>query len=445
MNFNQKLNPCLLPFYDCIGYGFIANRDIKGVFRKDSFQTEDIFRGQRLIDNSYELKNDTYYNIGIFRSGKHATMENLLQVTELYCDIDNHLTGGFTLQKAQEFIDQIDKYFDIDIPRPTRIDFTGRGIQFHWHLKECYDIAKWRIVQEGIQTLLDAIFEKESVLCVANSLKLDILTNQNRYLRAPDTYNIKGQTLSHTLYEEHKRYEINEIIREYEIPIPKDGKRRGVKSAKELASINQKDVLGATPKERQSWSKTEKWYEYRLINEKRLSDLFKIQQLRNDRGYVEGYRSMMIREYCHIAKQLYPGDQKTQKERVYAFNDGFIKPLRNTEVDAWLRATWNSKEYRQHTNNTIISVLGISLSEMESLETIITKKMKNARYYQAHKERLKELDRQRYQSTKQKNQAEREQRIKQAQLLYLKGKTVREIASLLNCHYATVSRYINSK
>lgn len=443
MNYNQKLNPCLLPFYDRAGYGFIANMDKKGDFKKDSFLIEDILRGQSLINSSAELKNDTYYNIGIFRNGKHANMENLLQVTELYCDIDNHLTGGFTLQKAQSFIDQIDKYFDVEIPRPTRIDFTGRGIQIHWHLKECYDMAKWRIVQEGLQTLLDSIFEKESVLCVANSLKLDRLTNQNRYLRAPDTYNTKGQTLSHTLYEERKQYEINDIIRKYEIPIPKDGKRRGVKSAKELADIKQKDVLGATTQQKQSWSKTEKWYEYRLVNEKRLSDLFKIQQLRNDRGYVEGYRSMMIREYCHIVKKLYPGDTKAQKERVYAFNDGFTKPLKQSEIEAWLRATWNSKEYRQHTNNTIISVLDISLSEMESLETIVTKQVKNARYYQANKERLKELDRQRYQATKQKKRAERKERIKQAQALYLKGKTVREIAKSLNIGLATVSRYIN--
>lgn len=308
---------------------------------------------------------DTYISINSFYIPKRK-IENVRRINGLYLDIDNHNTE-ITKHSIEGALYTLYKdYFNIIIPEPSLMLFTGRGFQLFFKIDDLpkQGLPLWQLVQNEIVNKMNDF----------NYFNFEIdtsCTDVTRVLRAVGTVNTKVNNKAYCIELNNNSYRLNELIDDY---FPN------------LKITNKKYKKNKTSSEK----KTLYLYTLHSLHYARLNDIVALQKLRNYEGKACREKMCFLYRYYSI---LFSLDKEKALEDTIDFNNNFNKPLalRNVKTqtrsaekafDEWIKNNSNGIYRRggyNYRNSTLIRFLRITEEEQRYLKTIISKEEKNRR------------------------------------------------------------------
>lgn len=446
----RHLNPSLVPYTNYH----------EGVFRMveaDNFNSTILqpidSKTLRELNLYIDTNKDTsfYSSIGLFNpTSKRATENNVIAITQHIVDIDSHgLQESITKQEAQALTNYLIQVSEAgELPRPSLIKFTGRGLHISWNLKETkgepQNIELWKATQKGlIKRLNDLLVKfKEGAFinfmhinnyCLSEALTStetdSKIIDAQRVMRMCNSTNLKANKSVEALFISEAVYTQETFIKgfNFEVKASKKGKVVNIeellKCSKELEKVN-----GSTAKFKAPHLQK---FSTQVLRRMRLRDMFTLIRMRNARGWFKGYRNELIA----IVMQLVREEKKSPAvllNEVLAYNDTFKIPLEEREINRTFKSCINSPQ-KYYRTETIVEILDISMEEQQGLKALISHKEKNRRYYQHEKNSRLEA--------KEKALSERYSTI-----IYFrqKGATVENIANMLNLSVRTIKYNIKT-
>ena len=432
----------------------------------DSVEQLNIYRA----DNRMDCNN--YLSVSTFKNGSRRSEFNVKEVKRMYVDMDAH-ENPINYDEAKLLSDyMIENWFDgCDLPEPSYIIFSGRGLQVLFTVDGCTNVTEWKPYQTALlnscQKLLEELkhhsLSEASVVAVEHDdLKIDMLKDASRVHRVPNTTNLKSNVAAKLLYanEDHV-YTLNELNANYEafsdenlVTEKKKKKKKTQKKNKSEPSERDVDLSGIDMDGKQAIDP----HFFEIIEKTikpRLSDLETLIKLRNEAGVDGGYRNNLISIYIPTLVSCGYKNDKVIKE-AHRINNLFNKPLKNAEVNDWLNSCLKKKEivssdggkgfsrvyYRFYTN-TIIEKLQITKDEQESMKVLCSEALKKKRSREKQKDIQNANRREVYKEKTADKRKAKEERNNRIHKLSADGMSVRQIAKQLGVNASTVSRVLN--
>ena len=426
------LNPCLLK-YTGAGYFDIATNN--GTKWEDNyFKCSDLAQANQFIESNKHI--NCYNSIASFKTPQ-KNKYNVLTAFLHYADIDSHIVG-LTKSEAKKLIKQLITHFTNDLPEPSVIIFTGRGIQLIFYLYGEIDLIKWEKTQEAIYYRVDEIIKNINVLMGAE-LNTDRLLDPVRVLRTPGTRNTAANCEAEIIYTSDKTYTQAELLTGYNLEYTEKGKPRPLK---DLENVTAESILNATPRQLREYKSKTKGFTIETLNKARVEDFIKLISIRNRSGQLEGYRNRLINICCEIIRTTTPSANSILKHLQF-INGNFERPLKDNELLQWVNLKGRKPAYYFQTA-TIIKLLEITEAEQLQMKTLRNRKLVNNDYNKKHREQRRDYARGHYQEIKGKaNQAARSKKIELAKNLKAQGYRAETIAIILNVTRQTVYNYLN--
>lgn len=424
--------------------------------------------------NSFNQKHcNNYLSVSTFKTGSTRSEYNVKEIKRLYVDMDAH-DNPINLDEAKLLSDYVlDNWFDgCDLPEPSYIIFSGRGLQVLFTLDGCTNVTEWKPYQTALlnscQKLLEELkhhsLSEASVVAVEHDdLEIDVLKDASRVHRVPNTTNLKSNVAAKLLYQnEDHVYTLNELNADYEAfcddnlvtEKKKKKKKKNQKKTKSEPSERDVDLSRIDMDDKQAIDP----HFFEIIDKTikpRLSDLETLIKLRNEAGINGGYRNNLISIYIPTLVSCGYKNDEVIKE-AHRINSLFNKPLKNAEVNDWLNSCLKKKEvvsldgkkgvsrvyYRFYTN-TIIDKLQITKEEQEEMQVLCSEALKKKRSRERQKDVQNANRREVYaQKTADKRKA-KEARNNRIHELSADGMSARQIAKQLGVNASTVSRVLN--
>lgn len=439
----------------------------------DSVEQLNIYRA----DNRMDCNN--YLSVSTFKTGSCRKEFNVKEVKRLYVDMDAH-DNPINYDEAKILRDyMLENWFDgEELPEPSYIIFSGRGLQVLFTLNGCTNVPEWKRYQSAVlktcQKLLEELkhhsLSEASIVADEHNVSIDMLKDASRVMRVPDTTNLKQNVEAKLLYsDEDHAYTLHELNTTF-IVFSTDNlctieeKKKTKKKTK--SDKEKKKKAKSEPSERDvdlsridmDGKQVIDPHFFEIIEKTikpRLSDLETLIRIRNEAGTKCGYRNNLIAIYIPTLVSCGYKNEYIIKE-AHRINSLFNKPLKNAEVNDWLNSCLKKKEivsvdgkkgvsrvyYRFYTS-TIIDKLQITKEEQDSMKVLCSEALKKKRSREKQKDVQNANRREAYKektADKRKAKEERNNRIKE---LSADGMSVRQIAKQLGVNASTVSRILN--
>lgn len=413
---------------------------------------------------------NNYLSVSTFRTGSTRSEYNVKEVKRLYLDMDAH-DNPINYDEAKLLSDyMLDNWFDgCDLPEPSYIIFSGRGLQVLFTVDGCTNVTEWKPYQTALlnscQKLLEELkhhsLSEASIVAVEHDdLKIDMLKDASRVHRVPNTTNLKSNVAAKLLYQnEDHVYTLNELNANYEAfsdenLVTEEKKKKTQKKTKSEPTERDVDLSGIDMNEKQGIDP----HFFEIIEKTikpRLSDLETLIRLRNEAGVDAGYRNNLIAIAIPTLVSCGCKNDEVVKE-AHRINSLFNKPLKNAEVNDWLNSCLKKKEivnadgvkgvsrvyYRFYTN-TIIDKLQITKEEQEAMKVLCSEALKKKRSRERQKDVQNANRREVYKEKTADKRKAKEERNKRIHELSADGMSARQIAKQLGVNASTVSRVLN--
>lgn len=402
---------------DSKGWITIANKhknsaaddsDENGTFwNQRHYHADDIIRHPQLIK---EIKSfDCYVSQNSFYT-TYRRSDTVKELRALYVDIDCY-KAGISKDAVLYRIDEMCSSPGSEIPRPSLIIDSGRGIYCIWHINNVPYMALplWIAVQKYL-------FDKFRDMG-ADRKSLDA----QRVLRLVGTYNSKSNTQVTVIDSYPAKYDLRDIQKDYMPELKKERTHTQTRQNQKSGSLIS-------------------IYNIHTLNYARISDLLTLLKIRNYDIHLYKTREITLFLYRYWTCCFTKDTQKALEE-VLKLNNQFTYPLSTNEV---LSATRSAENYYKKDqsfnapNDYLIEILKITDEEERQLKTIISKREKYRRNNERRTPRNKNGLTPRQQMTK--DIGERIRKLK------LEGKTVTEIAEIVKIKrtmlYSTYSDYL---
>lgn len=405
-------------------YTFVAVLD-NGHFQQVPYNVFDYDAIKAHIERN--IGKDTYITPNEFKLPTSRTRDNVGTLREIFIDIDDHMRG-FTLQEAEDLVWYLEPHFNRDIPTPSKVIFSGRGVHYYISLPNETDISKYDLVAPKIATLIDDYVGQYNVLGHATMHTDKAAIGAERFIRAEGTYNPKANTYATRIYESKTQYSLNDLIDNF-IPALYEIST-GTKSATEALN----EATGRVYKPcRKEYTLTTWLYAA-------LDDLKTIQSHRNDtvrltNGVYQigntGNRNVMLFCFGLLCKAAYNNTLEVYESMV-SFNKHYTCLLDDREVETVYKHVIGHN-YKAPKAQTLIEKLNILPEEQRMLKTLISKPevqrrtLQRVKIYKAQK---------RAQRAKQKDSV-----MLQARTLHLAGYSYKAIAQQLNISVGSAFNY----
>lgn len=353
-------------------------------------------------------------------------IENIRKLNALYIDIDYYSMDKYKNFKFEAIKYNLEKdYFKSEVPEPSFIVDTGRGMAIYWLIEPVpyKALALWNAIQKNFLEKLKEIGGDSK--CV----------DSTRVMRLCGTINSKSKTTASMHIYNDYIYSLRELQEEY---LPK--LTPYIKNPYHKAKGRKSKVLNL--------------YNLYSLHHARILDLVKIVELRE--GYCRMEDSSLKptgqREFmCFIYRYwscCFLEDTKLALENTIEFNKNFVQPLSSAEVTKITKSA--EKAYKEwlndspsgcysrggynYKNTTLIELLNITEEEERNLITIISTKEKRNRYNYKRREQRRNAE---GLTKREQEKLNKENRIKK---LIKKGYNKAEIARELNLNKSTITR-----
>lgn len=349
--------------FDSTTDGYIQVIKINNNDKIKIYNTEN--KSLRLVVEKLSGLENVFISSNTYYIPKRA-VNNIRQYRSLYIDLDLK-----KYYKAETVYMVYQMAYEDKIPMPTMIVDSGRGVHLYWRIKNAPYVA-----MRTWQELEDYLYHK------LKFLGADILaTDGSRLLRLPGTINSKNNaeckiiTINNEL--EYSMYDLREKYLNYN---PKKYQQLEFEQVKEYKKRNFKCI-------------NNKFFNSYSLHLGRAQDLKTLCRLRNNN--VKGCRNFILHCFAYW-EGIYTRDPIELEKKVIEFNNSFINPLKETEVQAILRCVPKSIkrfiDYEQgirsgevkrvtkgmrdkqgywYRNQTLIDKLEITSNEQKHLKIII--------------------------------------------------------------------------
>lgn len=422
-------------------------------------------------DNDYNRNHfNNYLSVSTFKSGRSRCEANVKEVKRLYLDMDAH-DNPINIDEAKLLSDyMIDNWFDgCDLPEPSYIIFSGRGLQVLFTVEGCTNVTEWKPYQTALlnscQKLLEELkhhsLSEASIVAVEHDdLKIDMLKDASRVHRVPNTTNLKSNVAAKLLYQnEDHVYTLNELNANYEAfsddNLVTEKKKKTQKKTKSEPTERGVDLSGIDMDGKQAIDP----HFFEIIDKTikpRLSDLETLIRLRNEAGTDSGYRNNLIAIAIPTLVSCGYKNDDVVKE-AHRINSLFNKPLKKAEVNDWLNSCLKKKEivnadgkkgvsrvfYRFFTS-TIIEKLQITPDKQEAMKVLCSEALKKKRSRDKQKDVQNANRREVYKEKTADKRKTKEERNNRIHKLNTDGMSVRQIAKTVGVSVGTVSKVLNS-
>lgn len=320
------------------------------------------YKGVKEIIESVEGEEDVYISPNTFYKPFRA-VENIRHFRALYIDIDLKY-----YYKAETVYMLYEKALREEIPEPSMVVDSGRGLHIYWRIEDAPYGALWTW-----QELEDFLYKK------LEHLGADIKATEGaRLLRLPNTYNSRSNSECKILIEKDITYSMFDLREKY-LKYKSKAYQLELHQVKEFKD-NKKSVVSPL-------------FNSYSLHSYRVEDLKTLCKLRN--YDVEGHRNFILHCYAYWIG-IYIRDDEELEKQVIEFNNAFKKPLKENEVKAILRcipkAINKFLDYQQrlkeglvakvtkgmnerggywYKNETLIDRLEITPEEQKKMKTII--------------------------------------------------------------------------
>lgn len=373
----------------------IFNTDIKGVV--DIVQEQQGQEDTFITPNSFYIPERSNANIRHFRA--------------LYIDLDLKNHG-----KQEAFYEIYLKAAKGDIPKPSMIVDSGRGLHCYWRIEHApkQAVYTWQELQDYLYSQL-------------KPLGADLrATDAARVLRLPSTINSKNNAICEVLEVNDFKYSMYELRKKY-------------------LNFKKKDKPSTNPKGK---GKVKHFFNSYTLHLARAKDIETLIRLRDYN--ITGYRNSFLHCYVYWTG-IYTRDHNELLGIAETLNNSLREPLNANEVKAIVRSTDKAIakfiEYEQglrsgqvkrvskrmrdkggywYTNETLIEMLDITEQEQRHLKTIVGKQEK----YRRNNERRRQERRNEQGLTLREQQ--KQDTMKAINELREQGLTLQEIANKLN-------------
>jgi hypothetical protein len=320
-----------------------------------------------LID-LYEGTEDVYVSQNTFYIQKRLK-DNIRQLRALFVDLDVQKDTTYTID---EVLHKLDDIFNAnELPRPTLMINSGRGIHLIWRIKDApkQALGFWQEIEDRLNYKLKHLGADPAV------------HDCTRVLRLPNTINSKNGSECHIIeLNKTNMYTLTELRENY---FPRERKKKVAKTTKKTSS-NVKNLFNS----------------YTLHTE-RLKDIKKLCELRN--WDMDGYRNYTLLLFAYWTG-IYTREEDLFKDTIKEFNSMFLVPQKDWEVKTVIKSAGKAVkvfiEYEQgvrdgltskaikgakdkkgfwYKNETLIKLFGITAEEQKHMKTIISKDEKNER------------------------------------------------------------------
>lgn len=366
---------------------------------------------------------------------------NIRQFRALYQDIDCEKKG---ISKDQAIFEIWEMYQNGEIPEPSMIVDSGRGIHLYWKIENApyAAIRTWRELQDYFYYQLKHIGADKQA------------TDGARILRVPGTINSKNEVECTVINIEEKLiYSMYDLREEYLEYAPRAAQVKWF-----IEDKHTKEIKKDKPKSETKVIKNKFFNSYSL-HIARAEDIETLCELR--KYDMHGCRNMVIHCYAYW-KGIIVRDEYELAELVHSLNDRFKEPLKTSEIEAVLksipRAIDKFIDYEQgirsgenkrvskgmrdkggywYKNSTLIDRLNITREEQSKLKTIISTEEK---YDRNNERRRKERRNENGLTLREQTTLDLTNKIKELKSQGLKQK---EVAEKLGKGIATIKRHWN--
>lgn len=421
---------------------------------------------------------NNYLSVSTFKTGSCRKEFNVKEVKRLYVDMDAH-DNPINYDEAKILRDyMLENWFDgEELPEPSYIIFSGRGLQVLFTLNGCTNVPEWKryqsavlkTCQKSLEELKHHSLSDAGVVAYEHDVLLDMLKDASRVMRVPETKNQKVNVGAELLYEnESNEYTLNELNTNYTVFSNENlgPKSKTKKKAEKKQKTEKKKKTKSEPTERNVDMSNIDMDDKQIVDpnflkiientiKPRLFDLETLIKLRNEAGVDDGYRNNLIAIYIPTLVSCGYKNEYIIKE-AHRINSLFNKPLKRAEVNDWLNSCLTKKEvvnlggeksvmrvyYRFYTN-TIIEKLQITKEEQESLKVLCSEALKKKRNREKNKDRQNANRREAYKEKTADKRKAKEERNNRIHELSANGMSVRQIAKQLDVNASTVSRVLN--
>lgn len=312
-----------------------------------------------LASAHFSLRCDYYITSNSFHGVKRQR-ENLFSLHNVVIDVDDHTVKEhmfFSPDPLWAFLEKLkDAVSDEDdLPSPTSIVWTGRGLQLWWAIvpmsAKCLPWYE-EIRDTFILRLQDLIEEDPSEL---EGLKVDSSASRNvvGYFRLPGTVNSKSQSLVEAEIWTEEQYDTHNLI----------------KWAKKYKSEREADEVTSVPAHTYDDPFSYSDAEVRILKNVFTLAFFRVRQIIRLRSIRNGEIGDETRNNMNLivynALLLAHGAEKAW-EKTLDFNAGFKTPMTEKELHNSLDTSTKKGGYR-YKNESVISFLDISEAEQEQI------------------------------------------------------------------------------
>lgn len=388
-----------------------------------------------IIDMSRLDQLNVYMSQNTFLSTYKRTKEWVWRSGGIVVDVDFHKLEKYKYFTPEGIYEEIKRKYPEEL-QPSYAYSTGRGLCLVF-LLEPIPLYKFDKNKGLWEKVFSALVDKYKEYGADDDAK-----GLSRVNRIPTSINQRNNKIARILYYEDikdkplKRYELLDLvnlllepekIQRVEKNREKLNKRYTVKNIKKNSKKNIKPVKYL--------------FNPYTLSISRKNDLEKLLELRH--YDIEGLRNIFFHLYSLTAFDIYK-DIQMVKEVVCEANNSLVQPLNSGEIDKIINSSKLSFKkkiegqtgYYSYTNKGIIKLLDITDEEMENMETIISKEIKNNRLQQKRKEQR------RNENGLTKREQQKDNNIKAVAELLNQGYKQKDICKKLKLAKSTVSEYV---
>lgn len=300
-----------------------------------------------------------YYIMANTVTGVKRRKEALFTLQNLVIDIDNH-GDDFSQESVEELIWRLHRDLPEEMPKPTSIVETGRGVQLWWNIlpvhakcKPYFDEVREEFMRQ-IQTLLD---EYTSLDCF--TIDSTASCNDVGYFRLPFTFNTKVNTLAvATVIKQENSYVLQDLVK-----IVKKLKKEQINT---LHPMKKKTLLSEEDKQILKRFHDSEIYILKNISKLcffRMKQLISLRKIRNRKISLETRNNLNFMAYNILLPAM---TEEMAWEKLLLFNQDFKEPMTESELQGVIVSARNKGGYK-YSNGKMIEFLKITPKEQEKI------------------------------------------------------------------------------
>ncbi len=359
----------------------------------------------------------------------NRSVENLARIQVAFVDLDTYDSSHLQTLSAEEQVMLLLEYCeDKQIPPPSFINSSGRGLHLKWLLTDPVPHAalrRWNTVQKCLADAFDEYGADKGA------------RDASRCLRSVGTRNPKNGKLCRTIWVDVRatgrinRWEFETLCTEV-LPV----KRSVLNSQRRQRKAEQSTPVNMQPKQTNGQSPKVLWL-------KRLEDMRTLIQIR---GWQDGVPTGCRNNFLVIAATAITWTTDPDLEKLTNAIDDFAREFCPTYSQADVRSSTRSiirqcvdGNLRKYGDGKIIDMLKIQPYELKQLRTIIGEDLRTEHH------RINCRLRQRKQDDRETYERRASQLRRHTEFRRNEGESVEEIAYMMGCSVSTVKSRLSSK